>query len=386
MRILLVARTFSKGGAASGARNLLAALEKVGSDVVVVDATRKAKESGRLAVRVAERIVEKALFGAECHCLKLGPASVDLTRMVMDHDPDVVQLCDVSWNAISFGDLFSVEVPVIHRMSDMWPYGGPYHYMPSSSRVGGFARLSTGLFNATVKRNDGMPDLLTAPSQWLADRVRSVVPSQTCIEVVRNATYLSDGLGQARGPLHRTLRLGFISGSVTQHRKGFDLLAPLLDGSRMSAEWNVLQVFGRAGRGAAKYAPRRITVNYHGPYGSGDVDSVYRNVDVLLCPSRLDNSPNVVCEALVRGIPVIGQIDTGMNSYIVHGSTGFLFDFADSSPENIEVLESYLADVAANYTSFSERASAYARDHLSLSKIGRAYVDLYNRLLGTNTA
>jgi len=60
-----------------------------------------------------------------------------------------------------------------------------------------------------------------------------------------------------------------------------------------------------------------------------NLNSVYNNADVFLCPSISDAGPATILEALSEGLPVICSNNCGFSSLIKDGYNGFTYHFSD---------------------------------------------------------
>ncbi len=371
MKVVVVTKSFSKGGSASGATGVVRALDAAGIEVIRCDAYADPKSLGVSLARFAERVFERVCFDAETHCVRLARPTFDLAMIYEQYRPDIVQLCDVSGNVIGFGDLDNVPCPVVHRMSDFWPYHGPGHYAvsPQDSSV-----LARWLFNRTVYRDAEFPDVVVAPSHWLA---KMLDKSGMQIHVIRNVTPLPSSPTPAIAP-GKAVRFGFISNKVLDSRKGFTRVNRCLESLAGRGYKVSLHAFGWI-RGSQRPKIDGVDISWHGSFGRDELKRVYESFDILLCPSQLDNSPNVLCEAIAHGRPVIAQSGTGMDSYVTD-SFGRLVDFAGSA-ESIEHFVSACEDVLENYISFSEQATRFAAEALSPVQIGVLYRELYESLL-----
>ena len=266
MKVLLVARSFTRGGAATGAATLGLALEAAGLDVVRVSA-----DGAKPVWRTTERVIERALFDAETHCLTVGPPSIDLAAKIAEHRPDIVQLCDISANTISTEALASTDVPTVHRMSDLWPYHGPQHY---AETAGSAPRLAQSFFKAG-SFGGFTPTARVAPSKWLAETVSGTRP-----HIIPNAVVSDKGL-RPKALRDQPLRLGFISGKLTDPRKGLARLERVMD--TLPQGLATLHTYG-AGK------PPAFVRDNAGPFEKANRTRVYRDIDVLICPSAQDLS------------------------------------------------------------------------------------------------
>ncbi|MCW1933779.1 glycosyltransferase [Pararhodobacter zhoushanensis] len=372
MKVLVVSKSFTKGGSASGASNLAQALNAAGAEVVRVDAQEAIAGRPLAAVRFVERVYERLAHDAETHCLRLGPASVDLLALCKIHKPDVVQLCDISANTISFKALRRLPCPVFHRMSDFWPYHGARHYAPSPPTR---PALADRVLRWTAFSGAPVPDIRVAPSHWLADHLVSGGVARDRLRVIRNAVTSPDEV-QPRAHCAPGLRLGFIAGSITDPRKGFKNLLPFLAALPGGAQ---VHLYGHPSKTDLPAVPGIEWVS-GGRFTRDQKAGVYGSFDILLCPSLLDNSPNVLTEAFSFGVPVIAQSGTGMDSYVLPG-TGALIDFKHLTSSALERFNASVAEIVSTYTACSAAALSSARDDLAPAVIGAAYLNLYHEIL-----
>ena len=113
-------------------------------------------------------------------------------------------------------------------------------------------------------------------------------------------------------------------GGVSESRKGFDLLAaalPTISKQLASHNLHLLVIGGSAAEAAT--APMPVT-------GTGYLSTeqavarALRAADVLVAPSRQDNLPNTVCEALACGVPTVAFDVGGVPDLIHHQRNGYL--------------------------------------------------------------
>lgn len=371
MKVVLIAKTLNKGGAASGARNLIAALLAAGVEVIALDGYAELLKGHLRYFRTTERILERVLFDAETHCFKFAPAVFDLRKIYDKYLPDVIQLCDVSGNTINFSDICRVPCPVIHRLSDCWPYSGAHHYPIASSFKWAVANqvLRRSIFNCV-----DVPYCCVAPSHWLAKQL-----SFNRIEVILNSVQIPN-FSRPKKLSPGILRFGFIAGNVLDSRKGFTQLPILLEALTDFIDCDIeLHIFGLVSN-KVDFSFKKFTANFHPPFNSSELSKVYNTFDILLCPSSYDNSPNVVTEALAYGLPVIGQTNTGMNSYI-SDETGALIDFYGSDARAVKEFVYVVERILKLYHKISCNALEYSKANLAPIIIGSKYLSLYKELI-----
>jgi glycosyltransferase involved in cell wall biosynthesis len=111
-----------------------------------------------------------------------------------------------------------------------------------------------------------------------------------------------------------------------------------------------------------------------------NIPRLLREYDALIHPSFYEGLPNVVCEALAAGMPVLVSNVCDHPRLVADGERGFLFDPAE--PLSIETAIKRLADLGADdWRRFSRNARRYAEDNLDVERMITAYEDLFARLL-----
>jgi glycosyltransferase involved in cell wall biosynthesis len=98
----------------------------------------------------------------------------------------------------------------------------------------------------------------------------------------------------------------------------------------------------------------------------GDVDSIYRNLDVVVVPSNFqDPFPTTIIEAGLRGVPVIGSTSGGIPEMITAGVNGWIFKTGQAME-----LSALLAQilVSVSYKDIRQCSRDYAADRFSLKR------------------
>ncbi len=90
-----------------------------------------------------------------------------------------------------------------------------------------------------------------------------------------------------------------------------------------------LSIYGEVGN--QKRFLQRPNIQFRGAYDNNQVNQVLTEIDVLIVPSIwLENSPLVIQEAFLAGIPVITSNIGGMAELVTDGVNGFLFEAGDA--------------------------------------------------------
>ncbi|MFD2671978.1 glycosyltransferase [Marinicrinis sediminis] len=109
-----------------------------------------------------------------------------------------------------------------------------------------------------------------------------------------------------------------------------------------------------------------------------DLAEIYSTLDIFLFPSKADNCPLVVMEALSCGVPVVTFNTGGIPELVAHGKTGFIGNAGD-----IEALVCHLMQLITDSElrkMFSIQAREVACQRFDHSKTLRLYEDLYHQL------
>lgn len=125
----------------------------------------------------------------------------------------------------------------------------------------------------------------------------------------------------------------------------------------------------------AKLNDRRIT--YLGSISdSNQLMKVYDKHDVLLCPSISEGMPNVIMEAMARGLPVIAT-DVGATNILVKPDTGWLVN-----PKNKAELEDAIVAAMSDQHLIVKGllAQKYMRENHDWSKIAKRFLMWYNSM------
>jgi glycosyltransferase involved in cell wall biosynthesis len=110
-----------------------------------------------------------------------------------------------------------------------------------------------------------------------------------------------------------------------------------------------------------------------------DKAEVYASADVLVVPSEFENYPNVICEALACGVPVVGSHVGGIPEMVLDGKTGFTFQersaicLADTIQKLLETLPNERA-------AWSNRCREFAEKTFCMTDIEERHIQLYDEV------
>jgi glycosyltransferase involved in cell wall biosynthesis len=166
---------------------------------------------------------------------------------------------------------------------------------------------------------------------------------------------------------------------LADRRKGADLLLEGLEAARASWPGLRLLTFGR--RDLTTAIPQHAL----GPLESDALmAAAYSAADLFVIPSREDNLPNTVLEALACGTPAVGFPHGGIPEMVRPGETGLLARAGDARDLG-EQIHALLADEARR-AALAEKARELAVAEYDAAVARRRYEALYERALAEGAA
>jgi GT2 family glycosyltransferase/glycosyltransferase involved in cell wall biosynthesis len=175
-------------------------------------------------------------------------------------------------------------------------------------------------------------DVFIAPSPHLATEYRRLGLPDDKLRVSDYGFVRFDSLPRRLGTA--PLRIGFV-GTLVWH-KGAHIL---LEAARMlpPAAFEI-KLFGDVTTFPDYVATLRsmsygLPVQFMGGFDHDRITEVYRSIDLLVVPSLWpENSPLVIHEAFMAGLPIVGSREGGTKDLVTHGINGLLYEaFSPSS-------------------------------------------------------
>ena len=294
---------------------------------------------------------------------------------------------------------FFSKRPVVWTLHDMNPFTGGCHYADGcrgfEKHCGNCPQLGSqnpgDLSHQTWKlRMSAYRQLnmhIVAPSQWLAALARnSSLFSRFPIHVIPNGHPLDvytplnrDDIRAALGFAPDTLVLLFASQNLTNRRKGGGYLLQLLHWLAQSPLKNKVAVLLLGNNPDRAFMETGIRVELTGHVSNDHhMAALYNAADAVLVPSFEDNQPNVICEAMACGTPVVAFSTGGIPEMVIHGITGYL-----SAAGDIEGLKEGIIWAEAQCPLPQRRriCRAHAMEKWNPEQCARLYAGLYASLL-----
>jgi len=184
---------------------------------------------------------------------------------------------------------------------------------------------------AAARRVIDVIDLFVAPSSSIASEFERLGIPAAKIRVSDYGFVPMERRGPRRPP--RPLRIGF-AGTIVWH-KGVHLLIEAV--RALPAASYELKIFGDPGvfpeyAAALRERAAGLPVQFMGRVSRDRMAEAYAQIDVLVVPSLwLENSPLVIHEAFMAGVPVVGARIGGIPDLVIDGRGGLLFEPASPS-------------------------------------------------------
>ena len=108
---------------------------------------------------------------------------------------------------------------------------------------------------------------------------------------------------------------------------------------------------------------------------TNQIRDVYQAADYFCLPSFYEGTPNVICEAMACGLPVICSDVCDNSRYVIGGENGFLFD-PRNNESVVKAFEQLFSIQDEEYLSFCKRSRYFAEKKLSKSEFVKSYIKL----------
>lgn len=302
---------------------------------------------------------------------------------ILDHpavkEADIIHLHWVS-GMLDYPSFFEKNTKlVIWTLHDMNPFQGIFHYKGDELRNAKAAKyLDREIYSIKedlIKKRSCEIAIVT-PSKWLCETASesgmfSGVKATSIRNPINGSQYfrqtgliLRNRLGI---PAKNTIFL-FIAQDVNTYRKGFDLITEALN--QLDARDITLLVIGVAGDFKM---PHFQTINLGSISDKHTLCSYYSLADAFVIPSREDNLPNVMLEAMACGTPVLSFNIGGMSETIEDGFNGL-----KASQLNASSLKNILEQFILSKSQFNAAAiSEFVIENFSYPLVSEKYMKMY---------
>jgi glycosyltransferase involved in cell wall biosynthesis len=394
MRILHLATSLS-GGAGIAARRICEAQRMNGMDSVIL----AGQSSDNYELKIYEKIYSGSrlkefqssiITGAQTLALQnsdrlMTPLSINKLRIGdrLLSEFDLVHF-HANYNFIDLKHIYEIskKIPSVITLHDQRYFTGGCHY--SFECIGfnseckscpqvrkPFSALPKKVLKSNVEIFEKMRGIqFIAPSIWMS----KIASSSQALNGKKIWTAMNP-VPEVFKPsaksnlLKDVIRIGFVSQNLNNPYKGLDLLEKAL----LSLEGKIgieLRLFGKGNYSMESTSFRVL----HSEFNNDQTAAAsYNSCDLIVVPSRQDNFPSVVSEALSCGVPVIGSHIGGIGELLSHFE---LPTFESGDWETLALLiENFRPD--ANKVAISDKAKGL----FSFSESARRHRDIYENII-----
>ena len=307
-----------------------------------------------------------------------------------------VDLIHIFWGQtfINPYEIAKLNKPTVITLHDMWFITGGFTYTNNQEldkqkylNLLGKANFNNQLLmkmKVLKKKNTK----IVVTSNWMAEKVKQAGIHEERISKIinhipNNFSYLnSEKL--CRGllgwdPSCKSKKIIYFSGSIKDKRKGFiyfvESIARLNDEIKSQI---AIQILGVENKKIDLLEKMNISYLSLGVF-SDELSQViaYNAADILICPSKVDNTPNVIAEAQMCGLPCIGLKETGSSEMIEDGLSGLIY--TKNKPED---LASLISNFVLEKIQFNKTVIAsWATNNYGIDNTCKKYLELYASLL-----
>lgn len=420
MKVAIINKSDSTGGAAVVSRRLMEALRNEGVDagMLVVEkisdspyvelaaSPRKIKRLflwERLKVFIANGFNRATLFKIDT-----GEVGLPLWRHPQVKEADAVLLNWVNQGMLSLegvGKIMALGKPVIWTMHDMWCMTGICHHAglcnhyhnrcgdcPLLAKKSSPRDLSFTIHARKKALYDRAGKLaFVAVSSWLKEKAReSSLLNTRRVEVIPNAFDVKPFPGSRRVEEGK-IRILFGAARLDDPIKGLDTLR---ETSRILAEGNPgfigkmeIVMFGGVKNPEALEGFALPVVNLGVLKGEEAVAQAYRGADILVSASSYETLPGTLVEAQAYGCIPVSFNQGGQTDIVTNGVTGFIAQYSQDPIERARNLAREIlraAKVIETPEQHREMLAAMRKnveEKFSYKKIAQAYLNLIHKLL-----
>lgn len=308
-------------------------------------------------------------------------------------DADIVHIHNwYNFLSIETIALIANNYPTVITMHDERLYTGACHYTlecngyldecmqcPAVHKFQNKITLNKKELPGLLSNNSNL--YVVAPSKWLADRLNSTYLGSKVRETMVIPNIIPPPkIGEIdlkKSALKQKADILFVAVDPDLPTKGLDMLVDAL--SELAREFPeiefLLNIVGRSIQLQSQI--QNLSIIFHGFLSHSELVRIYTEVDLVVVPSRTDNSPSVVAEAQLCGAVVLGTRVGGIPELIQDSMTGFL-----SAPNVDDLKLSILRALKAeNRDEVARSGLAQARRRHARDSVVEEHAKIYKKLM-----
>ncbi len=239
---------------------------------------------------------------------------------------DIIHLHFVSQYINYPGFFKAVKKPMVWTLHDMNPIMGGFHYnidLERNKEVFQWMEAKMALKKKELAANSNIHFI--ALSNWMYESLKQSYYAEYSASIVHNGIDLLvyKTINNIEDVTSHSVKkkILFVAESFKSYRKGFDLLVDALNDEEVLCKAELLALGNMHGA----EIPGNMEINALGFINDEQQKvAIYNSADVVIIPSREDNFPNIMLEAMACGKPVIAFANGGMSDVIDNTTNGLL--------------------------------------------------------------
>lgn len=324
----------------------------------------------------------------------LGFFSNRIYKKINKINPDIVHLHWINGEMLSIKDLSNLEGKIVWTLHDEWAFCGTEHYKGDSLRYkNGYLKknkkdsgldIDRFIWQKKIKYWKDLAFNIVTPSNWLGKSAsKSILFKNKNVSVIPNGLNLNIFKMEDKTESRKYLNLpedkkliAFGATNVNDLNKGGKELEEIVNiVSKQCTDIEIVTVGG----GANLRELSGIKINNLGLLTSEeDIVKFYSAVNLFILPSKQDNLPNMIMEAMACGTPCVGFDTGGVPDMITHKVNGYLakaFDCGNFAHGIKWILKN------PEYDKICYNARKTAEDKFDIKNIARQYIELYEKII-----
>lgn len=387
------------GGAANAAIRLNEALIGAGHDSQLISVSRRNNQNNVSQVSqhlsFKSQLASSAVTYSQSKLVQkdanlVTPISIDLLQWQNTEieSADVIHL-HAFYNLVSIRNFLyqypsKLKVVTLH---DERFYTGGCHYTGTCSQVSTGCRscpqvrkpfkfLIKNARKKIVQDVHNFPNLIfVCPSEWIFNRVKKAFPDLPAanFKKIYNPIPVPERLLSAPLLSKPQINLGFISQDLENPLKNLDLLLRAFD--RVNDIYPDKFHLTLVGNSNSNYALGNPLITQTGVRSNLELQEVFSKIDVLVVPSISDNLPNVIAEALMSGVNILGSNVGGIPELLG------LFEQRVFESQNEDELVQVILDFEVKDKSILKKKSASVFGYSAIStEVVNVYIEGLKRI------
>ena len=417
MKILLIGKHPTTGGAAIASYRLMKALEAGGVDVKMLVQEGGIEDEGiysttrgwvKKKINFFHFIFERLVFLRHERSSSIrflfSPANSgeSIARNPQVQEADIIHLHWINAGFLSLkslNELLNLGKPLVWTFHDMWPFTGGCHYAldckaykkecgfcPYIKRPGK-GDLSHRIWKKKRLFKNSQVTVIT-PSKWLAGCVKeSSLLSHWQLHTIHNP--IDHDFYRPANREEACKRLGLdpsrkyiLFGAATMKNtlKGFSYF---LEATKILAEKGQetkdteILLFGKS-KGKSEHSFPLPAREFAFVKSKDTMIDLYSVAHLFVIPSLQDNLPNTILESLFCGTPVVGFRTGGIPEMIVHRENGYLAEYKDAADLAEGIVWGLTVD---SYETLSSNTRAMALKSFPKDLSVEKHIELYTSLI-----